>query len=129
MTDLPLLTGDEARTFARRELALSDRSFSMVTLGMTCLGILGATDLTLADCEVALRTLGSKTHLVAWPRRFLPPGVVPRNPSKPGAPVCDHALWICLHGEDERIDRLKDWGIADAAENLRLLADTGFSTT
>ncbi len=109
----------------RKRLARADKSFNAGTIGMACAEILREGVLTLHDCEIILRTLGSKTHLVAWPAKYIPQGMEARDLATLAKRT--HSLWICLHGEEERNERLRDWDIANAEENLRLLTGAGMT--
>lgn len=79
----------------------------------------------MADCERVFREHDVRVHLAAWPAGKMPRIYVPKNAL--GKRV-DHAVWVCLHGEEERRKNLHAWGI-DPDENLKLLESAGFSST
>lgn len=80
-------------------------------------------NMTLADCELILRDLGSPTYLVAWPDLFVPaPFACYDSIHKCMAPSC---LWVC-HDWDEREERMAAWNIGSAPENMRRLVKCGF---
>lgn len=117
---MPALRRHEAKEL----LATADKTFNAMSIGEAC-GKCVVDGHSLAECENMLRELGSNTYLVAWPVRFMPPGL--NAWSLQEFKKCDHALWVCLHGIEERDARLKEWGNSDAIENLELLETTGFS--
>lgn len=114
------MTRDEAKEL----IAEADKSFNSATIAHVLLKLVKY-GFTLADCERMLRDLESQTYLVAWNWTVMPKGFRPTNIY---GNKCDDAVWICLHGADERDAELLNFGLANQDANLKALKTAGFST-
>ncbi len=110
------MTDDEIDT----ELRQADKSWNVMILSGAMVGMMRADPaLTFAKFEERLRALGSKTFLIARPKRMRPAGMLVLGLD--GKPR-EHFLWICLHDRNEQRMELAAQQISPAEnlENLRI---------
>jgi len=79
-----------------------------------------------AKLEKIYRGMGSDTYLLAAPNNQLQPNQKSLHPiTKKETPYC---LWICVNGEDDAEDTMKEFNIPSYEENLKRLEQTGVIT-